>query len=468
MSEFIKESFILQNKTAEELYEKVKELPIIDYHCHLNPEEIAINKKFRSITEIWLGGDHYKWRAMRTFGINEKYITGDASDFEKFEKWAETVENCIGNPLYHWTHLELKRYFNFDGVLSKKNSKEVYDHCNEILNSPNFDVSTILNKFNVEALCTTDDPIDNLEHHIAIKSNNKCKTTVLPTFRPSNAMNIDNKNFVAYINKLAEVSGVDIKNYSDIITALYKRIDFFHENGCRLSDHALDPLVHLDYTKEDLDLIVPKALKGDLLTEVEVKKYKTAILFDLSTKYCDLGWTSQLHIGTLRNNNTLMFNKIGADTGFDCMDDSSIARPLVATLDSLGKISKLPKTIIYSLNPTHNEVIGTIIGCFQENTEEIKAKVQFGSGWWFNDQKDGMERQMIALSNMGLLSCFVGMLTDSRSFLSYTRHEYFRRILCNLLGNLVENGEYPKDMEKLTEIVQNICYYNAKNYFNFK
>ncbi len=465
MKTFIKEDFMLKTEVAKELFESIKNTAIIDYHCHLDPKEIAENRRFKNITEIWLKGDHYKWRAMRTWGIEEKYITGDAEDFEKFEKWAETVENCIGNPLYHWTHLELKNYFNFEGTLCKANAREVYDHCNAIIEKEDFNVLSILEKFNVEVICTTDDPIDNLEHHKSIANDSRFKTKVLPTFRPSNAMNIENPNFISYIKKLADVSGAEIKNYDDIIKALYSRMDYFHGLGCRLSDHALDPLVFAEYTQNEVNVIVQQALQGEKLDSERIKKYKTAFLHDLSLKYHDLGWVSQLHIGTLRNNNERMFKLLGADTGFDAMDDRNIAYELVNTLNKLEAKNKLCKTIVYTLNPVHNDTIATIIACFQGGG--VRGKIQFGSGWWFNDHKDGMKKQITALANNGLLTCFVGMLTDSRSFLSYPRHEYFRRILCNWIGEMVEGGEYPNNHEKLVEIVQNIAYKNSKNYFNF-
>ncbi len=465
MKTFINENFLLKNETARKLYKEIETLPIIDYHCHLIPSEIASNKKFSNITQLWLYGDHYKWRAMRTYGIDEKYITGDASDFEKFEKWSETLENCIGNPLYHWTHLELKRYFNYDGILTKNNCKEVFEHCNSIINDDSFSVNNILKNFNVETICTTDDPIDDLAYHSNIKANSSFNTKVLPTFRPSLAMNIEKNTFLNYINKLSNYTNIKINSYSDIINALYTTIDIFDKNGCKLADHALDPLLFCEYTNDELNNIVAKALNNESLDKISICKYKTALLHDLSLKYYELNWVSQLHIGTLRDNNSKMFNLLGSDTGFDCMDDMNFAKALTNTLNKLNEKDKLCKTIIYCLNPIYNDMIVTAIGCFQSSG--IKGKIQFGSGWWFNDQKDGMEKQMISLANNGMLSCFVGMLTDSRSFLSYTRHEYFRRILCNLIGSLVEDGEYPNDFDKLREIVQNICYYNAKNYFNF-
>lgn len=465
MKTVINENFILKNDVSKKLYKIAKEQSIIDYHCHLSPEEIANNMTFDNITQLWLYGDHYKWRLMRTMGFDEKYITGDATDFEKFEKWAETVENSFGNPLYHWTHLELKRYFDFDEALSKANAKEVYEHCNKIIKQENFDVVNILKKFKVETICTTDDPIDNLEYHKKIASDDRFSTKVLPTFRPSNAMNIEANGFVDYIKKLSDVSGMNIENYDDLIKTLYQRVDYFNSIGCKLSDHSLEPAVFEDYTSKELNNIVKKALNGNVLDNVSINKYKTAILHDLSVKYCDMGWTSQLHIGALRNNNTRLFNKIGADTGFDAMDDKKIAFELANTLNKLDEKNKLGKTIIYTLNPVHNDTIVTVMSCFQGGG--IKGKIQFGSGWWFNDSIDGMKAQISSLANNGLLYCFVGMLTDSRSFLSYPRHEYFRRIVCDFFGEKVENGEYPNDENKLNEYIENICYKNAKEYFKF-
>lgn len=465
MKTIITDEFLLKSETAKELYRFAKKQPIIDYHCHLSPEEIATNKTFENITQMWLYGDHYKWRLMRTMGFEEKYITGDASDFEKFEKWAETIENSFGNPLYHWTHLELKRYFDFDEVLCKENAKEVYEHCNKVIQSKNFNVANILEKFKVEIICTTDDPIDNLEHHKNIANNQLFKTKVLPTFRPSKAMNIEENGFKEYIQNLGEITKIDIKNYDDIIKALYKRIDYFDEVGCKLSDHALDPIVFLEDTRDEINEIVKKVLNGENINETSINKYRTAILYDLSIKYHDMGWTSQLHISALRNNNKKVFNLKGADLGFDAMDDKTMAFELANTLNKLEEKNKLGKTIIYTLNPVNNDTITTIIACFQGNG--VKGKIQFGSAWWFNDHIDGMKNQINSLANNGLVYCFVGMLTDSRSFLSYPRHEYFRRILCEYFGDKVENGEYPKDENKLKEYIEKICYGNAKEYFKF-
>lgn len=404
---FINDDFMLKNQTAKVLYEKVKDLPIIDYHCHISPKMIAENYKFKNAFELFLGGDHYKWRQMRTNGIDEKYITGDADDYEKWEKFAETMPYLIGNPLYHWTHLELKRYFDIDETLSKDTAKQIWDKVNDCLAKDSFSVQGLIKKSNVETICTTDAPYDSLEYHKQLKG---FDTKVVPAFRP------------------------DLDDMRDDIG---ERMDFFHENGCRLSDHAVD--------KMDDDIIEKLVFLGE--------------------EYAKRGWVWQLHIGALRNNNTKMFEKLGPDTGFDSVNDFQIAEGLSKILDSLEKKDALPKTILYTLNPKDNYVLGTMLGNFQGGG--VPGKIQFGSGWWFNDQRDGMESQMRALSNLGMLSRFVGMLTDSRSFVSYTRHEYFRRILCNLIGKWVEDGEYPADIDMLTKIAEGICYNNAKEYFGF-
>lgn len=458
------ENFLLSNDTAVTLYHQyAKEMPIYDYHCHISPKEIAENKKYRNITEIWLGGDHYKWRAMRSNGVPEKYITGDASDKEKFMKWAETMPYCIGNPLYHWTHLELKRYFGIDKLLSPETAEEIWEKCNAVLE--NLTVRDIIKKSNVKLLCTTDDPTDTLEYHKAIAEDKTFDVKVLPAFRPDKSFNIEKEGFKEWIAKLGQVVGFEIKTFDDLTKALKARLEYFHEVGCRISDHALDPVVFEPGTADEATVILQKGLKGEVLTEKEIKKYKTQVMLFLGREYARLGWTMQLHIGTIRNNNSRMMRLLGPDTGFDAIADYTYGESLAKFLDALDSTDQLPKTILYTLNPRDNEMLGTIIGCFQGG---IPGKMQFGSGWWFNDQKDGMIRQMVALANLGLLSRFVGMLTDSRSFLSYTRHEYFRRILCNLLGEWVENGEAPNDMKLLGEMVQNICYNNAKNYFGIE
>ncbi|MEW9122955.1 MAG: glucuronate isomerase [Thermotaleaceae bacterium] len=466
MKKFMDENFLLNNEIAVKLYhEYAKDMPIIDYHCHLNPKEIAENKKYRNLTEIWLGGDHYKWKAMRSNGIDEKYITGDAADKEKFLKWAETVPYTIGNPLYHWTHLELKRYFGIDTVLNPQTAEEIWETCNELLQKEEFTARGLIKRSNVGVICTTDDPIDSLEYHKAIASDATFDVDVFPTFRPDKGVNIEKEGFGDWIKKLEQVTGREIVSYDNLIEALEARIQFFHEMGCKVSDHALDPIVFEEADDEELNSIFSKGLKGEKLTESEVKKYKTGVLIFLGRTYAKLGWVMQLHIGTIRNVNTRMMKQIGPDTGFDTIGDYIFAQALAQFLDALDKEDQLPKTILYTLNPRDNEVLATMIGSFQGGG--VPGKIQFGSGWWFNDQKDGMIRQMIALSNVGLISRFVGMLTDSRSFLSYTRHEYFRRILCNLLGEWVENGELPGDMELLGKVVKDISYYNANQYFMF-
>lgn len=464
MKKFLDEKFLLGNETAVRLYnDYAKDMPIFDYHCHLNPKEIDENKRFKNITEIWLGGDHYKWRAMRSNGIEEKYITGDSSDKEKFLKWAETIPKCMGNPLYHWTHLELRRYFGIDSLLSPQTAEDIWEKCNEALQRDEFRVRELIRNSNVKVLCTTDDPVDTLEHHKFIAEDKSFDVKVLPAFRPDKGINIEKEGFREWIGKLGKASGTEIKTFEDLKTALKHRIDFFHQMGCRVSDHALDPVVYLEGTQEEVNGIFVKALGGFSLTQIEVEKYKTEVLTFLGKEYAYRGWVMQLHIGTIRNNNRRMMKLLGPDTGFDAIGDFVFAKELAGLLNKLDETDELPKTILYCLNPRDNEVLGTIIGCFQGSG--VPGKMQFGSGWWFNDQKDGMQRHMTALANLGLLSRFVGMLTDSRSFLSYIRHEYFRRILCNMLGEWVENGEMPCDFELLGQMVQDICFYNAKNYF---
>lgn len=464
MKKFMDENFLLGNDTAVNLYHKyAKDMPIIDYHCHLNPKEIFENKRFKNITEVWLYGDHYKWRAMRSNGIDEKYITGDGTDYEKFIAWAKTLPMAIGNPLYHWTHLELQRFFGIYEVLNEKTAPEIWEKTNGLLNGEGFGARDLIKKSNVEIICTTDDPVDSLEYHLKLKECKDFDVKVLPAFRPDKGVNINKQTFVPWIEKLGQVSGKAINSYDEFIEALKGRINFFHSVGCRVSDHALDSVVYAEGSKEEVGKIFLKALKGETLTVEEVSKYKTDVLKFLGENYAKLGWTMQYHIAAMRDNNTKMFNKLGPDTGFDSINDESIAYPLSRILDSLEMEDLLPKTILYTLNPKDNFVLGTMLGNFQGTT--APGKIQFGSAWWFNDHKDGMIEQMKSLANLGLLSRFVGMLTDSRSFLSYTRHEYFRRILCNLIGEWVENGEYPNDMEFLGSIVKNISYNNAKEYF---
>ena len=467
MKAFMDENFLLTNKTAETLFHTyAKHMPIFDYHCHLSSKEIAENKKYKNITEVWLGGDHYKWRAMRANGVDERYITGDAPDKEKFLKWAETLSQCIGNPLFHWTHLELKTYFSIDKVLSPATAEEIWEKCNDLLQQADFTARGLIERSNVKVICTTDDPADSLEYHIALAKDSSFKTKVLPAFRPDKSFNIEKPGFTDWLDSLGQVTGTAVTSLQALKTALTGRLEFFHQVGCRLSDHALDPVLFAGGTEEEAGHVLKKALAGQGLTIQETALYKTNILVFLGREYARLGWTMQLHMGTIRNNNSRMFKMLGPDTGFDAIGDFTFADALAKLLDNLDATNELPKTILYCLNPRDNEVLGAITGCFQGGG--IPGKMQFGSGWWFNDQKDGMIRQIVALANLGLLSRFVGMLTDSRSFLSYTRHEYFRRILCNLIGEWVEAGELPVDIELLGTIVENICFNNAKNYFGIE
>lgn len=467
MKSFMDENFLLTNPTAERLYhDYAKGMPIFDYHCHLRPEEIAENKGYRNITEIWLGGDHYKWRAMRANGIDERYITGDASDKEKFLKWAETMPACIGNPLYHWTHMELRRYFGIDDLLGPKTAEGIWEKCNHLLQKDEFRARAFIEKSNVKGLCTTDDPVDSLEHHQVLAHDKDFAVKVYPTFRPDKGVNIDQPGFVAWIAELGAVVGGEIRTFADFREALKQRIEFFHSMGCRLSDHGLDPIVYREGTAEEATDVLQKALRKERLTNEEVELFKTQVLLFLGREYARRGWIMQLHLAAIRNNSARMHRLLGPDTGFDSMDDRVYGRALVAFLSKLDEKNHLPKTILYSLNPIDNDLLATIAGSFQGGG--ILGKMQLGSGWWYNDQKDGMIRQMVALANIGLLSRFVGMLTDSRSFLSYTRHEYFRRILCDLLGTWVENGEAPNDLELMGGMVRDICYNNAVDYFNIE
>lgn len=468
MKDFLDENFLLQTKTAQKLYhEHAAQQPIIDYHCHLIPSMVANDYQFKSLTEIWLGGDHYKWRAMRTNGIAEEYCTGkDTSDWEKFEKWAETVPYTMRNPLYHWTHLELKTGFGIEKLLSPKTAREIYDECTAKLQTPEYSARNLMIKYNVEAVCTTDDPIDSLEYHIKTRNDNFA-VKMLPTWRPDKAMAVENPAvFRTYIEQLAEVSGVSISGFDDMITALRKRQDFFEAQGCKLSDHGIEEFYAEDYTEAEIKSIFNKVYGGHTLTETETLKFKSAMLVIFAEMDWEKGWTQQFHYGVIRNNNTRLFNKVGADTGFDSIGTFTTAKALSKFLDRLDSQDKLTKTILYNLNPADNEMIATMIGNFQDGT--VAGKIQFGSGWWFLDQKDGIEKQLNSLSVMGLMSRFVGMLTDSRSFLSYPRHEYFRRTLCNLIGNDVENGLLPhQELDFIGKMVEDISYNNAKKFFNF-
>lgn len=466
MKKFMDENFLLQTQTSQDLYHNhAVKMPIFDYHCHINPKEIAENRQFENITQIWLYGDHYKWRGMRSNGVDERYCTGNATDWEKFEKWAETVPYTLRNPLFTWTHLELKRFFGIEKILSPETAREIWDECNAKLQTPEYSVRGIIRMANVHTICTTDDPVDSLEYHRQIKASG-FEVNVLPAWRPDKAMAVENAvTFNKYIDNLAEVSGIQIGKFSDLVDALDNRHQFFHENGCRLSDHGVETIIANDYSAAEIEAIFAKIRGGNSLNADEISKFKSCMLYEFGILDHSRGWTQQFHIGALRNNSTRIFRQLGPDTGFDSIGDFEIARPLSKLLDRLDMNNQLAKTILYNLNPRDNELIATMIGNFQDGS--VPGKMQFGSGWWFLDQKDGMEKQMNALSNLGLLSRFVGMLTDSRSFLSYTRHEYFRRTLCNMLGNDVENGEIPYDMDLLGKMVENICFNNAREYFNF-
>jgi glucuronate isomerase len=466
MKKFLDQNFLLQNKTAERLYhEYAAGLPIIDYHCHLDPAQIAGNINFTNLTEIWLKGDHYKWRAMRTNGVSEKYITGTKGDWEKFEKWAATVPYTLRNPLYHWTHLELQRYFDVDELLSPETARSIYDNCTQKLQTPDYSVQSIITKMNVEVICTTDDPLDTLEHHQKIKKG-KWPVKVFPAFRPDKAMNTDDiKGLNDYINKLEAISDTAIVYYQDYLQALKTRHDYFAANGCTVSDHGLEQLYAGDYTNDEIAVIFNKIRSGKPLSPSEVLKFKSAMLYEFALWDHEKGWVQQYHLGALRNNNERAYRAQGPDTGYDSIGDFSQAQALSKFLNKLDGTNQLAKTIVYNLNPADNELMATMIGNFNDGT--VAGKIQFGSAWWFLDQKDGMTRQLNALSGMGLLSRMVGMLTDSRSFLSYPRHEYFRRLLCNLFAIDIENGELPADMEWTGKIISDICYHNARNYFNF-
>ncbi len=468
MRSFIHDDFLLQTEAAKQLFhEHAAKQPIIDYHCHLNPEYIARDHSFDNLGQIWLEGDHYKWRAMRTNGIAEKYCTGkETSDWEKFEQWASTVPYTMRNPLYHWTHLELKSAFGVDKLLNPNTAKEIYDECTAKLRTPEYSARGLMKKFRVEVVCTTDDPIDNLEHHLALKEEG-FEIKVLPTWRPDKAMAVEDPvAYRAYVEKLSVASGVTISRFSDLIEALRVRHDFFASVGCKLSDHGIEEFYAEPYTQTEIDRIFNKVYGGNELLKEEVLKFKSAMLHEGAVMDWEKGWTQQFHYGAIRNNNTRLFNQVGPDTGFDSIGDFNVEKAMSRFFDQLDKENKLAKTIIYNLNPKDNDMVATMIGNFQDGS--VAGKMQFGSGWWFLDQKTGMEAQMNSLSNLGLLSRFVGMLTDSRSFLSYPRHEYFRRILCNLVGNDVEQGLLPaSEMPFLGEMIENISYKNAKRYFDF-
>lgn len=466
MKKFLDEDFLLENKTAQTLYhDYAKDQPIIDYHCHLPPDDIAHNKSFADITEAWLAGDHYKWRAMRTNGVDEKYCTGSASSEDKFLKWAETVPHTMRNPLYHWTHLELRRYFGIDKILNPESAKEIYRAASDTLQQADYTTQGLLKKMKVKVVCTTDDPVDSLENHKKIAEND-FGTKVFPTFRPDKAMAVDDAQaFNQYLGKLEAASGKSVSNFDDFVAAIQSRHDFFASMGCRLSDHGLETIYAEDYTDAEIKNIFDKLRKGNDISPTESLKFKSAMLIIFARMDHEKGWTQQFHLGAIRNNNPRMLRTLGPDTGFDSIGDFEMARALSAFFGKLDDTNQLTKTILYNLNPRDNYLFATMIGNYQDGS--VPGKMQFGSGWWFLDQKEGMEWQMNALSSLGLLSRFVGMLTDSRSFLSFPRHEYFRRLLCNLLGNDVENGLLPDDIDFIGKMVENISYNNAKEYFGF-
>ena len=466
MKAFMDKDFLLNTDTAKELYHNYAETtPVLDYHCHINPQEIAENRQFENITQVWLGGDHYKWRQMRSNGIDEYYITGDASDREKFQKWAETLDKAIGNPLFHWSHLELQRFFDYHGVLGADTAEEVWNLCNEKLKDPSMRVRSLIENAGVTLICTTDDPADDLKWHKIIADDKTFSVQVLPAWRPDKAMNLEKPDYVDYLKKLGNAAEMTITSFADLKTALKKRLAFFDEMGCRASDHALEYVMYVPAGESELESIFAKRLAGEQITREEELKFKTGFMLFVGAEYDKMGWAMQLHYGCKRDNNTGMYKNLGPDTGYDCINNYAPSSQMADFLNALNETGALPKTIIYSLNPNDDEAIGTILGCFQ-NSDAV-GKIQQGSAWWFNDNKTGMIKQMTSLANLSLLGNFIGMLTDSRSFLSYPRHEYFRRIMCNLLGDWVENGEYPKDMNKLEKIVKGISYNNAINYFGF-
>lgn len=466
MKTFLDNNFLLQNKTAETLYhEYAKKMPIIDYHCHLITEDIAYDRQFRNITEVWLAGDHYKWRAMRNCGVDEKYCTGNASDKEKFLKWAETVPSTLRNPLYHWTHLELRRYFGITELLSPETAEDIWTKTEKMLQSKEYSVRGLLRKMNVETVCTTDDPIDSLEFHKQIAESD-FEINVIPAWRADKALAIEDlATYNAYLDKLQDVADHPIINFMDMLEALAIRHDFFHNMGCRLSDHGLETFYYEEYEHDEIEAIFEKIRAKHNISNTEQLKFRTAMLVELAVMDHDKGWAQQFHVGAIRNNNSRMFEKLGPDTGYDSIGGHEFGTAMSKFLDRLDSTDQLTKTIVYNLNPKDNELMATMINNF--NDGKTSGKMQWGSGWWFMDQKKGMEDQINTLSQLGLLSKFVGMLTDSRSFLSYPRHEYFRRILCNLLGKDIENGEIPNDMKMLGTMVEDICYNNAKNYFDF-
>ena len=466
MKQFMDKDFLLSTDMAKKLYhDYAAKMPVLDYHCHINPQEIAEDRRFDNITQVWLGGDHYKWRQMRSNGVEEKYITGDATDREKFQKWAETLEKLIGNPLYHWSHLELQKYFGYTGHLNGDTAQEVWDLCNEKLGQDSMTVRNIIRQSGVTLICTTDDPVDTLEWHEKIAADDTFDVQVLPAWRPDKAMNVEKPDFAAYMARLSDVSGVKVKDFSSLKEALKARMDYFADHKCSVSDHALEYVMYVPADDKEIDAIMAKGLAGQGISREEELKYKTAFMLFVAKEYNRRNWVMQLHYGCKRDNNAYMYQQLGADTGFDCINNYAPSAQMESFLYALSATNEIPKTIIYSLNPNDNASISTILGCFQ--AAGANGKIQQGSAWWFNDHKVGMTDQMTSLANLGCLGNFIGMLTDSRSFLSYTRHEYFRRIMCELIGGWVENGEYPDDRKALKKIVEGISYNNAVKYFGF-
>lgn len=464
---FINKNFMLQNEKAKELYHSyAKDMPIYDYHCHLDPKQIAVNHQFKDVTELWLSGDHYKWRAMRANGIPEEKITGSASSKEKFKAWAETVEACVGNPLYHWTHLELKRYFDIDEQLNGENWEKIYKLANKAIKEKGLSSQVLIEQSNVVFIGTTDNPTDSLEYHDQINKDQSFNVKVAPSFRPDEAFALGEQKFVDFLEKLNSNTSSKIVTYKGMINVLEQRIEFFDKKGCVASDHGVSTLTYSDSSDDEIESIFLKTISNEFVSSEEIAKYQTRLLIDLAGFYYDRDWVMQIHFGAIRNNNHNMFNLLGADAGFDSiMDQTDVAYSINQLLNAMNKKGKLPKMIIYNLNPAYNDIVASAVANFQNNEEGIKGKIQFGAGWWFNDTERGMLRQMETLADNGLLMHFVGMLTDSRSFISYPRHEYFRRILCNYVGENVENGKIPNDDILLKKLIQNICYHNAKNYF---
>ena len=465
MKAFLDDDFLLTTPTARRLYQVARSMPILDYHCHLDPKEIAQDRRFENITQVWLGGDHYKWRLMRANGVDEAYITGDAPDREKFQKWAETLELAIGNPLYHWSHLELRRYFGYEGVLNEDTAQEVWELCNQKLQEPGMSARNLIANSGVTLVCTTDDPADSLEWHQQLAQDSSFPVKVLPAWRPDAAMGLERPEYLDYLQRLGQAAGVEIRTYGDLKKALLSRMAFFDKMGCRASDHALTVAVCLPASEEELERVFQKRLEGEPLTQEELAAFQTGFLRFVAGEYKRLGWVMQLHYGCRRNNNTRMFHKLGRDTGYDAVLQGTPSLEVAAFLDLLASQDALPRMVLYSLNPNDDEGLNSVIGCFQDGTP--LGRIQQGSAWWFNDHKAGMVKQLTAFANGGLLGNFIGMLTDSRSFLSYPRHEYFRRILCELLGAWVENGEYPADWKALEKMVRGVCYNNAVEFFGF-